>query len=117
MQKIMSAYKDKNCTPKIETTNNAFKIILPNINHASSAETSQSVTEQPAKKHADSSEQIVLDYLMENGTITRADVEEMLDIGTATAYRVLKHMLDGGVLAQSGKGKNTKYSIANKQKP
>lgn len=116
MQKIMSAYKDKNCTPKIETTNNAFKIILPNINYSASEETSEPVTEQPPKNRAETSEQIVLDYLMENGTITRADVEEMLDVGTATAYRVLKRMLDSGVLAQSGKGKNTKYSLANKQK-
>ena len=112
IQKIMNAYKDQNCTPKIETTNNAFKIILPNINYVPT-ETVTPVAKPTTNKSADSNEQIIFDYLAESHTITRADVEEMLGVGTATAYRILKRMLENGILVQSGNGKNTKYYLAN----
>ena len=112
MQKIMTSYKDKNCTPKIETSDNAFKIILPNINYVAPESLTKSAVTSVEKNSGNSSEQIIIEYLQENITITRADVEKMLEIGTATAYRILKRMLENGVLIQSGKGKNTKYSLA-----
>ena len=109
MQKIMSAYTDQNCTPRIETSDNAFKIILPNINYAKTTETNKADNKSVRRA---SGEQIILDYLQDNKTITRGDVEEMLEVGTATAYRLLKQMLDQGILMQIGKGKNTKYALA-----
>lgn len=112
MKKIMAAYKDQNCTPQIETSDNAFKIILPNINYAVSEGSVMETERTPERVSVKSSEQVVLDYLKANKTITRADVEEMLDVGTATAYRLLKRMQDTGVLVKSGNGKNTKYSLA-----
>lgn len=112
MRKIMTAYKDKNCTPQIETSDNAFKIILPNINYMASEKPAKAAVESTEKVSENADEQIILDYLQENRSITRADVEEMLEISTATAYRLLKRMLENGVLVQSGKGKNTKYTLS-----
>lgn len=112
MQKIITSYRDKNCNPQIETSDNAFKIILPNINYTASEKSVNAEINPTEKIKGISSEQTIIDYLQENKTITRADVEEMLDIGTATAYRLLKRMMENGVLAQFGKGKNTKYSLA-----
>ena len=104
MQKIMTAYKDKNCTPQIETSDNAFKIILPNLNVAATAVT----------KAVSNDEETVLNIAKEKGTMTRADVETALGVGRSTATRLIKRMLDSGLIVQSGNGKNTKYSPANK---
>lgn len=107
MQKIMSAYNGNHRTPQIEVTDNAFKIILPNRNYIANAGKNQAVC-TPLM----SNEQMILNYLNDKETITRADVEDMLEVSTATAYRILKQMTADGALIQSGKGKNTKYKLA-----
>ncbi|MBR3918284.1 MAG: putative DNA binding domain-containing protein [Clostridia bacterium] len=96
IQKIMNAYKCCKKTPRIETSDNAFKIILPNSNYL-----------QIEKENSE--EHVILDYLKQNEIITRSEVEKMLEVGTTTAYRILKRMTENGILTQYGKGKNTKY--------
>ena len=96
IQKIMNAYKGCKKTPRIETSDNAFKIILPNSNYL-----------QTEKENSE--EHVILDYLKQNEIITRSEVEKMLEVGTTTAYRILKRMTENGILTQYGKGKNTKY--------
>lgn len=96
IQKIMNAYKGCKKTPRIETSDNAFKIILPNSNYL-----------QIEKENSE--EHVILDYLKQNEIITRSEVEKMLEVGTTTAYRILKRMTENGILTQYGKGKNTKY--------
>lgn len=96
IQKIMNAYKGCKKTPRIETSDNAFKIILPNSNYL-----------QTEKENSE--EHVILDYLKQNEIITRPEVEKMLEVGTTTAYRILKRMTENGILTQCGKGKNTKY--------
>lgn len=103
MQKIMSAYKDKDCKPHIETSNNAFKIILPNLN----------VTTSVVQKAVNTDEATVLNVAKDKGFVTRTDVETVLDVGRSTAARLLKRMLDSGMLIQKGNGKNTKYVLPN----
>ena len=53
----------------------------------------------------------MLRLLESKETITRAEVEQLLDVGTATAFRILKHLTDAGMVLQEGKGKNTKYRL------
>lgn len=103
MQKIMSAYKDKNCKPQIETSDNAFKIILPNLNVAASV----------VQKAANTDEATVLNIAKDQGFVTRTDVETVLDVGRSTAARLLKRMLESEMLIQKGNGKNTKYVLPN----
>lgn len=113
IQKIMSAYKGNQRLPQIEVTDNAFKIILPNVNYAANAEPGNDKN-QAVNIPKESNEQMILNYLNNNITITRADVEDMLQVSTATAYRILKQMLKDGALIQLGKGKNTKYTLVGR---
>ena len=118
LQKIMSAYKGKNCTPKIETSENAFKIILPNINYKASdykatGEPYMMMREEATWDFLDTEEQVILDYLRENRVITRADVEWLIGVSTATAYRYLKRLVENGYLIQRGRGKNVVYMLAS----
>lgn len=48
----------------------------------------------------------------ENNVMTRADVEQLLEVSTATAYRYLKRMTQEGLLVEKGNGKNRRYSMS-----
>lgn len=94
--KIMSSYKDTGFEPKIEVTNNAFKITLPNLNY--------SIDEQ-----TETEDNRIVAFIDKNGFITRKDVEELLGISQTSANRILKDMVDKSVLYRIGNGKSIKY--------
>ena len=80
MGKIMKAYESMQVKPVIETTKNAFKIILPNINAKYETENATvktksgtPVTVHTEKKLSDEEEKI-LEYARKHGAITRNDV-------------------------------------------
>lgn len=98
--KIMSSYKDTGFEPKIEVTNNAFKITLPNLNY--------SIDEQ-----TETEDNRIVAFVDKNGFITRKDVEELLGISQTSANRILKDMVDKSVLYRIGNGKSIKYKKKN----
>lgn len=100
MKKIHIAYQTNMRKPDIHVTGNAFKIVLPII----AAQTSNNAADRYANE-ADS----VMNYAHMNGSITRKNVEEILGVGTATAIRLLKLMVEGKYLTVVGKGPNTRY--------
>ena len=101
MPKIMKAYAGTDLEPKIEVTNNAFKITLPNLNF----ETNNPSTQEPLSVEEES----ILNYLTDHEFIVRAEVDKLLGVSQATSNRILKKMVDKQILAQNGTGKNTKY--------
>lgn len=104
MKKIMKAYENSKKMPDIETTENAFKIILPNLNESVGLETIPSAeTDLEAK---------VLDMTKKNREITRRDVELLADIRQTAAGRILNKMVSQNLLVQRGHGKNTRYTLS-----
>lgn len=104
--KIMDAYEGTGMTPQIETSDNAFKIILPNLNAISeSAKPTQTGSEK------DTPEKKVIALAKDRGSITRKEVEMLLDMGQSSCGRMLKKMTENGLLVQEGRGKNTRYSL------
>ena len=104
--KIMDAYEGTGMTPQIETSDNAFKIILPNLNAISESEKPpQNMLENdiPEKK--------VIALTKERESITRKEVGMLLDMGQSSCGRLLKKMVENGLLIQEGKGKNTRYIL------
>ncbi len=106
IRKIMGVYENSEKTPIIETTNNAFKMVLPNVNYTApgaigSAETSEQ-------------EKIVLKFLSKHAFITRKETEEALQLGQTTSGRLLRQMTEKHLLVQEGRGKNTKYRLPRK---
>ena len=106
MQKIMNAYKGSKMTPKIETSDNAFKIILPNLN-AENEKTSG--TKKTTR--IDENEQKVIELAKAQGSFTRNEVEKLLVMSQSTSGRLIKQMLEKELIAQKGKGRNTLYYI------
>ena len=118
MGKIMKAYESMQVKPVIETTKNAFKIILPNINAKYETEkatvktkSGTPVTVHTEKKLSDEEEKI-LEYARKHGAITRNDVIELLEVSASTAARVIRKMVKTNLLKQKGKARNTHYTIA-----
>lgn len=104
---IMDAYEGTGMTPQIVTSNNAFKIILPNLN----------ASPKPAKisqVHADKDtlEEQVIALTKARGFVTRKEVEILLDISQSSCARLLKKMIENGQIVQMGKGKDTHYCIS-----
>ena len=117
MRKIIRAYKNQEAQPVIESTKNAFKIILPNINMKSEEKKilSEQITlnkqlEEKTEK-LQNRESEILEYIKMNGDITRADAEELLGISASTTLRILKKMVEDGILLKQGKARNAKYIL------
>ena len=101
MPKIMKAYAGTGLEPKIEVTNNAFKITLPNRNAAKTMAT--------MSNERKSNEEKILDLIDKNGYVVRSDVDQLLDVSQTTASRILKRMITDGLIYQDGRGRKTKY--------
>ena len=117
MRKIIRAYKNQEAQPVIESTKNAFKIILPNINMESEEKKilSEQITlnkqlEEKIEKLQNRKGEI-LEYIKMNGDIIREDAEELLGISASTTLRILKKMVEDGILLKQGKARNTKYIL------
>lgn len=106
IKKIQAVYQNNYMQPAFQTTSNAFKVVLPKVEHS----------DKPAGDNAPSDDRAVkiIQYIQTNGSITRQEVEELLNVKTATAIRVIREMLDKGAISIVGRGKNTQYIIRSK---
>lgn len=104
--KIMEAYEGTGMTPQIETSDNAFKMILPNLN--AMPEPARQMQGDPEKG---TPEEKVIALTKQRGFITRKEVEILLGIGQSSCGRLLKKMIENGLLIQEGKGKNIHYCL------
>lgn len=105
--KIIGAYSGTGMTPKIETSDNAFKIILPNLNaHQRGMESEvddRNIKVIPREK-------AVLTLAEERGVFVRKDIQELLGISQTTCGRLLRKMVEEGKIIQQGRGKNIAYT-------
>lgn len=108
--KINESYADCNVKPQFEVTDNAFKITLPNINYVGER---KDLPTAPVKVIGKADRKEVLLRLAEKqGYIVRKDVETELNVSQATAILLLREMVETGLLAKEGTGKQLKYRIA-----
>ena len=102
--KIMRSYAECARKPEIQTTSNAFKITLPNRNIFIPIPVVKEIifTENEKK---------VMVILENKSEIVRNDIQEALNISQAMAIRILRGLLDKGVIRAVGGGKNTRYRM------
>ena len=104
MRKIMNVYEGSGKTPQIETSDNAFKIILPNLN--------VQTEKKQLSNEGDSQAEKVIQLVRKQGMVTRKEVEKLLGTGQTTSGRLLKKMMKNGQLIQEGRGKKTHYQLS-----
>ncbi len=114
LAKIMEAYEGTSEKPLISTTKNSFKITLPNVNAKYETKTAPEPIEiipSIPVWEPDSNEQRVLAYVRKHGAITRPEAEELLGISASTASRMIRKMVNSGLLSQRGKARSIRYTL------
>ena len=96
---IMRSYSNFFIKPFIETTDNAFKITLPNTN------------ESHENVKLSENEMAVIALFKDNAYIVRKDIESALNISQTMAIRLLKELVDKRKILAVGNGKNTRYVL------
>lgn len=109
--KIYKSYKASDRGPSIQVTKNAFRIMLPNRN-ADSTSFSRRAEEGLKGEADDDYIKAIVETLKNQPFISRREVDELLGTSQSTSSRILKSMLEAGMLEQKGKGKSTKYGLS-----
>ena len=102
IRRIFALYENCPAQPKIEVTPNTFKIILPNMNRATVAESTEGITAQMQK---------VLDYIKSHGQITDAELQDLLGLKKTRAFTLAKQMVEKGILHTIGRGSEKRYVV------
>ncbi len=100
IRKIQSAYAPHSQKPEIDATSGAFKIGLPNLNALK------------AKTAIIEREGDVLEILDSEPFVTRAMLEDRLGLKSATASRLIRDMVEAGLLRPEGRARGIKYTKA-----
>lgn len=113
MLKINECYDNFEIKPKIEASNNAFKIILPNTNYRGES-TFVPGPQNTAPKKVTSKEmrdEIIISMFETQETITRKDIETALNVSQSTAILIVRELVESGVLVKEGNGKYSCYRL------
>ena len=108
IEKIMRSYDNCSEKPKIDISDNAFKITLPNQNYHKN-------TASP-KKEIDYREQTIMDLFKEKETIARKDIQEALDVSQATAILLARDLVEKDILLKESGGKYQRYRLNEAKK-
>ena len=100
--RIMESYEPDTDKPRIDVSDNAFRITLPNRNSKSTKKKEGIVSGR---------EQVVIDLFDDHGTISRKDIEKALGVSQATAILIARDMVDKEILLKENGGKYLRYRL------
>lgn len=110
--KIRESYHKFSVKPLIETTENAFKIILPNTNYYKESNSKIGYKHNNSKNFfstKDESVNKILEICHKKGYVVRKDIEMELSISQAAAILLLRELCEDGILLKIGKAKKLRY--------
>ena len=107
MPKIFDCYREYREQPAINTSENAFKITLPDTNFGRGE--SENKTGREALSET---EQRIIKYLAGRSNAARRDIEAALELSQSTAIRALKTLTEKNHVKKQGAGKNTTYTAS-----
>lgn len=100
IRRIYSFYAGCPVQPRIEVTQNTFKIVLPNMNYMAEEKNDTVISSQMQK---------ILDFIDEKGGITDLEIQELLDLKKTRAFILAKKMRDDGLIRTLGRGDGKMY--------
>ena len=111
--KIQRMYNSVEKKPKFETAKGVFRVTLPNYNeHAVVQKVAQWQVDLPnVQMLLEKQKEMIVAYALENGQVTRKEVEDLLEVGSTKAFRLLKELCDAGKLKAEGNGKLSRYVV------
>ena len=110
--KINECYADAAVKPKIEISDHAFRITLPNRNHLQpeTKETKRPAENRPVRSYNERVEYVL--RMLSSGSISRRDVEQALAMSQRAAGNLLKKMVEEGLAERDGNGNQSRYRKA-----
>ena len=111
IRKIYTLYKNCAAQPRIEVTNNTFKLVLPNMNASGSITGHVPEKSEKAPVVITPQMKMVIDYLTEYGEMTDEDLQELLNIKKTRAYLLARQMSENGLIDIIGRGAAKKYKL------
>jgi len=102
--KIMGAYEGTGKKPEMVVSDNAFKMILPNLTSPGGRDRNKTEDDDQTKE--------IMELAKRQGNFSRKDVQSLLEISQTSAGRLLRQMRDNGQILQEGDGRNTRYYSA-----
>jgi len=103
IRRIMQYYKDFEVKPEITATHGAFMLTLPNMNYA-----------RPIlgnHKQFKPQQKAILDYVLENGSISNDIVQKLLCVKQTRAYNIIREMVGERLIVRRGLGKEDREYI------
>lgn len=110
--KIEKAYKNDQKQPKFETAKGVFRVTLPNRNEAA---VTQSLYQHTGELSLDKQKDRIVKYAEEKGSVTRKDVEDLLNVGTTKAFTLIKDLCEVKKLEKKGKGRLSTYVVCTRK--
>lgn len=106
LERIFSAYIDKDKKPIVEDLNVSLKVTLPNMNYKAVK------NEKSNSNNLDLTiqEKIILEFLETHESLRRITVEDLLGVGGSRAGEILQEMIKKSLIYKHGSGPRTKYS-------
>ena len=116
IRRIMESYEDCACKPTIETSPNAFKTTLPNMNEWNELSYLKEVAERyephnRETKGISNTKNKILAFMKEHGAITRKDLEKLTGASQASCVRILNDLEESGYIKRQGKARSTYYCL------
>lgn len=116
--KIDVAYANSGKIAQIKVTQNSFLLSLPNLNYQNPVidDSENTTVENDSSTNFGGAVQqqrmkLIIDKCKEQGSVTRKDVERLLDVSVTTANTLLKLMQREQILRVIGRGKSTRYQL------
>ena len=101
--RIIKSYETYDRNPTLQEADNAFLVILPNVNF-------KDVKKNIISINLTKQEQI-LEYLSKYKIISRVTVQEMFGISKTRANYILNEMLENELIVKQGRGKSITYRL------
>ena len=101
--KIRECYADYPADAEIQTSENAFKITLPNVHRLQEG--------HPVPEGLSEDEATALKLFDKQTRVYRRDVESALEISTTIANRVLNRLIAQGLVKRVGQGRTAHYRL------
>ncbi len=122
--KIMDSYNEYKFSPSINITDNSFKVTLPSILNQNKVHDNSSselinkatinktntIRENYINTYLTNNEILTLDLFATNKILRRKDIQFSLGISQPMAVKILKKLLDKGLITKHGSGKNIYYT-------
>lgn len=126
IRRIMGAYEHAERQPVFSITDHSFTLVLPRRYDVPAAPASSDegtaggqpagtgavpVESHGAKAGEEGREQSVIDYVLQHGSISRAQTQDLTGLSQSAAANLLRGLVRQGRLVRIGKGPSTRYAI------